>query len=392
MPALSQPSSAHTSPSHGKIRTVIGLMSGTSLDGVDAALLHTDGEDYLAWPDNGFVSLPYSDARRAEIRAVFGGSNAQDAIIQAVAHGLTQDHAAAIDALLTQTGLRAGDIDLIGFHGQTISHAPHLKQTCQIGTPALLAETFNVPVVSDFRIADVQAGGQGAPLIPLYHAALIRMAGIAPPVAVLNLGGVGNITYVGAEGALDLLAFDTGPANALIDDAVLGETGQRCDENGKIAASGKIAQDIVDRWLAHSYFHQPAPKSLDRNAFDVSAARALPFADRVATITAFTVQSAVLACRLCPKPINALYVCGGGRHNATIMRDIQQQLQIPVLSVDTLGWQGDALEAQGFAYLAVRSRLRLPLSLPTTTGVPAPLTGGVLTLPPGAHASIAGVS
>lgn len=369
-------------PAHGKILTVIGLMSGTSLDGVDAAILHTDGRSYLAWPANGFVSRAYSDARRNAIRGVFGGSNAAPGVIDKVAHDLTVDHVTAIEALLAQTGLKASDIDLIGFHGQTISHAPERGHTCQIGAPELLARTFGIPVVSDFRSADVAAGGQGAPLIPLYHEALIRMAGVQTPVAVLNLGGVGNITYVG-EAENDLLAFDTGPGNALIDDAVLATTAKRFDEDGRLAASGHIDDAMVATWMNHPYFHLPAPKSLDRNAFRTDIAHALSAADRVATITDFTVQSVLTACKLMPTPIHALYVCGGGRHNHTIMQGLQKGLGVPVLPVETLNWQGDALEAQGFAYLAVRSRQRLPLSLPTTTGVKEPLTGGVLTIPPG---------
>jgi anhydro-N-acetylmuramic acid kinase len=379
MTALSQPKERSKTR---KIWTVIGLMSGTSLDGVDAALLRTDGVSYLSWDDNGFVSIPYNDQRRADIRSIFGGSNAPAARISGIADDLTADHAAAIAALLEQTGLSASDIDLIGFHGQTIDHKPDQGFTTQIGNASMLARRFCVPVVSDFRSRDVANGGQGAPLIPLYHEALVRSAKVKTPVAVLNLGGVGNITYVGAY-ENDLLAFDTGPANALIDDAVLRATGDRFDTDGQLAKSGKVHQAIVDQWLNHPYFHAPAPKSLDRNAFDVSAALSLPLPDRIATITAFTVQSVALALQLCPARVNELYVCGGGRHNAAIMDGIAAAANLKAISVDALGWQGDALEAQGFAYLAVRSRLHLPLSLPTTTGVREPLTGGAVTIPPG---------
>ncbi len=355
-------------------------MSGTSLDGVDAAILRTDGQNVVRAGDS--VTLPYTDIRRADIRRVFGRTNATVGEIAAVAHDLTVDHVAAVQALLDKSGLSAADIDLIGFHGQTIYHDPANGVTTQIGVPGLLATAFNVPVVADFRTADVQAGGQGAPLIPLYHAALARAAGCDGPVAFLNIGGVGNVTWIG-PGDYDLVAFDTGPGNALIDDAMLQATGQRYDAGGTLAKQGRVDQDILDRWLAHPYFTASVPKSLDRGAFSVHDVARLPLADQIATLTAFTVQSIVAACAHFPSPVKALYVCGGGRHNAAMMDAMASALPFPVQTVETLGYDGDALEAQGFAYLAVRSRLHLPLSLPGTTGVKQPLTGGVVTLPPG---------
>lgn len=355
-------------------------MSGTSLDGVDAAILRTDGQNVVQ--AGASLTLPYTDQRREDIRRVFGRTNATAGEIATVAHDLTIDHVAAVQALLDKAGLSARDIDLIGFHGQTIFHDPENGITTQIGVPGLLATAFDTPVVADFRTADVQAGGQGAPLIPLYHAALARAAGCAAPVAFLNIGGVGNVTWIG-PGEYDLIAFDTGPGNALIDDAVLQGTGQRYDADGTLARQGRVDQGLVDRWLSHPYFTAPAPKSLDRGAFAVHDVARLSLADQVATLTAFTVQSILAATALFPAPVKALYVCGGGRHNAAMMDALSAALPFPVQSVETLGYDGDALEAQGFAYLAVRSRLHLPLSLPDTTGVPRPLTGGVVTLPPG---------
>ncbi|MES2729883.1 MAG: anhydro-N-acetylmuramic acid kinase [Pseudomonadota bacterium] len=368
-------------PASDKIWTAIGLMSGTSLDGIDAAILQTDGQNIVT--PGLHVTVPYSDARRAQIRSILGRTNAAEAEIAIIADALTQDHAAAISLLLQKAALKAEDIDLIGFHGQTIFHDPKNGITRQIGTPAMLARQFAVPVVADFRIADVRAGGQGAPLIPFYHAALARTAHCQTPVAFLNLGGVGNVTWVGA-GPNDLVAFDTGPANALIDDAVLQATGRRQDDGGMLASQGHVHTDIVQKWLAHPYFAAPPPKSLDRDAFKVDVAH-LPLADRIATLTAFTVQSVIAAFDHFPAPVRQLYVCGGGRHNATIMAGLAAGLKdVHVAPVEALGFDGDALEAHGFAYLAVRSRLRLPLSLPTTTGVSRPLTGGCVTVPPGA--------
>jgi len=343
----------------------IGLMSGTSLDGIDAALLRTDGERIAergAW-----LTLPYDDAFRACLRRLIAGR--EDAPAE---RELTLRHAEAVTALLRKAGLAAADIRVVGFHGQTIRHRPEEKITLQIGDGALLAQAAGIDVVGDFRSADVQAGGQGAPLVPLYHAALA--ADLPKPAAILNIGGVANVTWIGDDG---ILAFDTGPGNAPINDAVHQATGAECDEDGKLALSGTPDEAMLNSWLKHSFFAAKPPKSLDRNAFDFGAAATLALPDRVATLTRFTAAGAAQSLPHLPQAPRAWYVCGGGRHNAALMGHLRQLLGA-VQPVETLGWEGDALEAQAFAFLAMRHLRGLPLSLPTTTGVPRPMPGGVL--------------
>ena len=355
--------------------TTIGLMSGTSLDGIDAALIRTDGRE--AVETGAFLTRPYPDDLRARLRGCLGGRGSE-AEIAAVERDLTLAHAEAVRALLAEAGLGPAAVDLIGFHGHTILHAPERRLTRQIGDGALLARLTGIPVINDFRSADVAAGGQGAPLVPLYHRALA--AGLETPLALLNLGGVGNVTWLGG-GDDDVLAFDTGPGNALIDDWVLRHTGRRYDDNGALAAAGRIDEAALTALLDHPYFRLPAPKSLDRDAFDPSPVSALALTDGAATLAAFTAASVAAALPLLPTPPKRWLVTGGGRLNATLMTMLGAGLGVPVEPVDGQGWSGDALEAQAFGYLAVRSLKGLPLSLPTTTGAPHPIPGGRLHRP-----------
>jgi anhydro-N-acetylmuramic acid kinase len=350
----------------GELATVVGLMSGTSLDGIDAALVRTDGRQRVE--PGPFLTLPYDDGLRAGLRACLG----ERGPIADIERRLTEAHAEVVQALLERAGpdWRPG---LIGFHGHTIHHAPERRHTRQIGDGARLARLTGIPVVNDFRSADVAAGGQGAPLVPLCHQALA--AGLERPLAVLNLGGVGNVTWLGkAETAV--LAFDTGPGNALIDDWMLAHTGRRCDEGGALAASGTIDEPALAALLGHPWFALPPPKSLDRDAFDPAPVAGLAAADGAATLTAFTAASVGRAVAHLPAPPRRWLVTGGGRLNRTLMAGLAARLGVPVQPVESVGWDGDALEAQAFAFLAVRSRLGLPLTLPGTTGVPEPLTGG----------------
>ena len=347
----------------------IGLMSGTSCDGIDAAMIHTDG----AFIDDfgPTIELPYDGAFRARVQSCFGGKGP----VAAVERELTERHAEAVRLLLAEAGRKPAEIAVVGFHGQTIHHAPAQRQTVQIGDGALLAKLTGIDVVNDFRSADVGAGGQGAPLAPVYH--LARAAGLRKPVAVLNLGGVGNVTWIGEDGTL--LAFDTGPANALLDDWALRHTGQPLDVDGALAKSGKPSVAALAKLKSDPYFSLPAPKSLDRQHFKALADAALAgvnAADGAATLVAFTVWSAVEAVSTFPKPAREWLVCGGGRHNPAIMQGLRSLLPCPVRSVDEVGWNGDALEAQAFAFMAVRSLRDLPLSFPGTTGVPQPMPGG----------------
>lgn len=356
----------------------LGLMSGTSLDGVDAALIETDGIEVGAHIEA--LTLPYTPELRTKLRTVLddvAGLTFDDAKVDMgiaqVIHDLTLAHAAAVRALCR----RHPDItvDVIGFHGQTLLHAPERHLTWQAGDAALLSSETQLPVVHDFRSADVAAGGQGAPLAPLYHAALLR--GHAYPVAVLNIGGVANVTLLTSDGAI--WACDTGPGNALLDDWAQRHTGVACDVDGALARAGRVHADIVATLLRDPYFTAPLPKSLDRLSFHraLQAVEGLSAADGAATLVAFTVEA--VSATVLPEQPAVWYVCGGGRHNPVLMERMRARLGAPVMLVEMLGWNGDALEAECFAFLAVRSLRRLPLSVPGTTGVPASLTGGRLT-------------
>ncbi len=355
---------------------VIGLMSGTSLDGVDAALLETDGENVVV--PGPALTVPYHELHQRFLRRAI--SEAPGLIpgettrtIQVASAFVDIVHAVAVKQLRRLAGLVPSQIALIGFHGQTILHRPAEKRTWQIGRGDYLAWHCRIPVVDDFRSADIAAGGQGAPLVPLYHAALARsrFAGEGP-VAIVNIGGVGNVTFVGEM----ILAFDTGPGNAPIDDWALTHTGRPVDDNGALARKGKVDAKALAAMLAHPFFDRKPPKSLDRMDFGVDAVRHLSPADGAATLTAFTAASLARAREHFPEPVNRWVVCGGGRLNGTLMDELRKRVNAPVLSAEDAGWRGDFVEAEAFAYLAMRASKGLPLSLPTTTGVAEPTTGG----------------
>jgi anhydro-N-acetylmuramic acid kinase len=352
----------------------IGLMSGTSMDGIDAALLRGDGEERIE--TGPAITVTYDDAFRARLRGVLGGKGD----VPGVERELTLRHAAAVHRLLVQAGLRRTDVGLIGFHGQTILHAPDRGLTWQIGDGDLLARETGIDVICDFRSADVAAGGQGAPLVPLYHAALA--AGLERPLAVLNIGGVANVTWIGAgreaDGNPRLLAFDTGQGNAPIDDWAQRHTGTAVDRDGALARAGRIHEAVLALLLDHAYFAAKPPKSLDRDAFDLAPVAGLSAVDGAATLTAFSAGAVALAACHFPQAPRRWIVTGGGRRNPALMAALRTRLGVPVEPAESLGWDGDALEAQAFAHLALRSVKGLPLSLPTTTGVRRPTTGGRL--------------
>ncbi len=341
---------------------VIGLMSGTSLDGVDAAAIETDGVAVQGFGPS--LTVAYTPELRADLRRLI--DEGEDAVPDA-AHLMTLVHAEAVRRL----GVPA---ELIGFHGQTILHAPERGITRQIGDAGLLARLTGMTVACDFRLADVAAGGQGAPLVPVFHAAMARA--LPKPLVVLNIGGVANLTYIAADGTL--LACDTGPGNALLDDWMARRTGRAMDEGGRVASEGVVDEALLAALLADPFFARPAPKSLDRQHFAASLGRIdhLTTENGAATLASFTAR----AVALCPLPAPPLRVLatGGGRHNHAIMQALRAATAAPVDPVEAVGWDGDALEAQCFAYLAARVVRGLPLSFPTTTGVPSPQTGGRL--------------
>ncbi len=354
---------------------VIGLMSGTSLDGVDAAWLDTDGVKVTRFGPS--LTIPYDDRLRQDLRDILDRAptlDTNDRRLKTAVARLTEYHVRAVRDLDCAA-------DLIGFHGQTILHQPDRHRTWQVGNARELARRTGLPVACDFRSADVAAGGQGAPLVPVFHAALA--ADLPKPVAVLNIGGVANVTWIGADGTL--VACDTGPGNGPLDDWAALHTGAPYDRDGVLARAGQADAAVLARLLAAPYFARPAPKSLDRLDFAAALAAcgldALSPADGAATLVAFT-AAAVATCRF-PAPPRRWLVAGGGRHNPAIMADLRARLGVPVESVESLGWDGDAVEAQCFAFLAARVVAGLPLSFPGTTGVPTPLPGGRIVTPDG---------
>ena len=361
------------------IQKVIGLMSGTSLDGVDAALLDTDGEQVVQ-PGPG-LTLPYDSRTRGLLRDALDAARrvTQDGPVPSsigeAERILTAVHADAVRALLKQAELKAGDISLLGFHGQTILHRPEARWTWQIGDGALLAQLTGIDVINDFLSADVAAGGEGAPLMPLYHAALAHTCGLKEPLVVVNIGGVAQVTYICGS---QVLAFDTGPGNAPIDDWMQRHTGRPVDEGGALARSGQVNDIALAGMLANDYFSRLPPKSLDRMDFGMDAVDELSPAEGAATLAAFAAAAIAKAADHFPLAAATWVVSGGGRHNAFLMEQLRAFLNAPVLSTQDVGWNGDMLEAHGFAYLAMRSKRGLPLSLPTTTGVKQPMTGGRL--------------
>lgn len=352
----------------------IGLMSGTSLDAIDVAFIETDGRGSVSFI--AAADFPYDPQFREQIRACFDKRQSHgDPHILWLEEQLTKRHGLAVQSFLKDKGISPESVDLIGFHGQTIWHDPANRETLQIGSGALLADMTGISVVNDFRSTDVKAGGQGAPLVPLYHQALA--SSLPKPLGIINIGGVSNITYIGSDGELDILAFDMGPGNALLNDFVLKEGGQSFDKDGALAAKGVVDYSYLELMLHHPYFDKQAPKSLDRNAFRNFMPHGLSAENGAATLTMMSVRAITHGLKLLPEMPKVLYLTGGGRHNKTMCDWLAQESHLEIKSVDELGWRGDSMEAEAFAYLAVRSVLGLPLSLPTTTCVPEPMTGGV---------------
>lgn len=368
----------HGKVAMGKLMRAIGLMSGTSLDGIDVALIETDGEEEVV--RGPAMTFPYDNAmRRVLVNAIADakGLQSRDARPNSLTdaeRAITEAHAVAVAQFLNETGIDRSSIDVIGFHGQTVLHRPERGLTVQLGLGDLLANFTRLPVIYDLRGADVDAGGEGAPLVPAYHRAL---AAKLPqrPVALVNIGGVANLTWIGRHGTL--MAFDTGPGNALINDWMVEKTGEHFDADGGRAAQGAIDEEAVRSMLSHRYFAEMPPKSLDRDAFSADAVEGLNVNDGAATLTAFTARAIAKAREHMPSEPELWVVSGGGRRNRTIMRMLAEQVLHAVVPAEAVGLDGDSLEAEAWAYLAVRSVRGLPITFPGTTGVAEPMSGGV---------------
>ena len=363
----------------GKIRRAIGLMSGTSMDGIDIALIETDGESHVR--RLAADSVDYEPAFRERLRGALRDAvdmterTERPGSLAAVEAELTRLHAEAVLRFIGDRMLQPSAIDVIGFHGQTVFHAPERGLTVQIGDGAALASATGIDVVHDLRAADCAAGGQGAPLAPVYHRALASKVQDRP-IAFMNIGGVANITWIGADGRL--IAFDTGPGNAMIDDWMLKRTNAVIDEGGALAARGKVHEDYVSAYFRHNFFALAAPKSLDRNAFDGTLVEPLSTEDGAATLTAFTAAAIARARDHLPEEPRMWIMAGGGRRNRTLMSMLAEHVNGAVVPIEALGFNGDSVEAEAWAYLAVRSLDRRPITFPGTTGVRVPITGGVL--------------
>ena len=360
--------SMRTSP----IQTIVGMMSGTSMDGIDIAMLKTDGFSHVDFGPAD--TAPYPDSLRAElIDFLRDPSRAQHDPLAALEAKVTASFSTSLLGFLKRHHLQPRDIDLIGLHGQTVYHNPAQRFTRQLGDGSQMAQQTGIAVVDQFRLHDVAQGGQGAPLVPLYHQALA--SALPKPLVILNWGGVGNVTYLDED---TILAFDTGPASALCDDWVRTHFNLPYDEDGRLAQQGRIDTSVLQNLLSHAFFAMTPPKSLDRNAFHahVNTLMTLNALDGLATLTAFTIHATAKALEHMPKKPLRWLVAGGGRHNQSFMQGLATLLKTSVEPVERVGWRGDSLEAECFAFLAQRSRLGLPLSLPSTTGVPAPSSGG----------------
>lgn len=365
--------------------TALGLMSGTSLDGIDVALLTTDGEDLVQ--RGAARTYPYQPEQQALLQDALAlavtleDRKARPSRLREIEGELTNWHALAVQQFCQEGGLNPRNIDVIGFHGQTVIHRPERRLTVQLGDGAALSKATGMNVVYDMRAADVAAGGQGAPLVPVYHQAL---AFNLPerPIAFVNIGGVANMTWIGRDG--ELVAFDTGPGNALLNDWCLRHLDEPMDRSGALAARGVLDSRAFMALALNPYFEKRAPKSLDRNAFEVSVLEGLTPEDGAATLVHFTATSIARGIGHVPERPELYIICGGGRLNPTLMREIRALLEPlgeRVLTAEQAGFDGDAMEAEAWAYLAVRSLRGLPLTFPGTTGVKAPLSGGVLAEP-----------
>ena len=360
----------------------IGLMSGTSMDAVDVALIETDGEAIHSF--GPVCSYPYTPAERNLLREamVFARSlkarDTRGGVLTLAESMVTSKHADCVTAFAEYNAIKLSSIAAIGFHGQTVLHRPEQQLTVQLGDGRALSTALGVPVVYDFRAADIEGGGQGAPLVPIFHRALAMRAGLPLPAAFVNIGGISNVTFVPGGDAAELIAFDAGPGNCLLDDWVLRHTGEPMDRDAKLAMAGKVDRETLLRFLANPFFREPGPKSLDRGAFTLDMIGNLNAADGAATLTAVTVAGIAAAAHLLPSKPIVWVICGGGARNPHMFEGLRRLLGPNTMTADAAGFSTDFTEAQAFAYLAVRRLKELPSTFKGTTGVPAPTVGGLI--------------
>jgi len=373
-----------------EIKTAIGLMSGTSMDGIDVALLRTDGRDHVEQGPS--MGIAYDPAFRSRLKQSIEDAKGIRTRLQRpgnladVEQELTLRHAEAIGLFLKQNNIMPGDVDVVGFHGQTVLHRPDDALTVQIGDGGLLARKTGIAVVCDMRANDMAHGGQGAPLIPVYHAALAAMlsatADIRRPVTFVNIGGISNLTFIGTDGAI--VAYDSGPGNALIDQWVEAHAGIPYDQGGMIASEGGVLAGLSDHYLSNPFFTAKKRRSLDRNDFLPPDGSEASLADGARTLAYVTAAAILKSAGHLPEMPKTYIICGGGRLNRIIMADLSalaSERDAVAIPAEAVGLNGDTLEAEAWAYLAVRSLAGLPLTFPETTGVRQAVSGGVLAVP-----------
>ena len=366
-----------------RLYTAIGLMSGTSMDGIDAAIIETDGKGHVS--QRTAICVPYDGAMRAAIERSL--EEAQQIVDRAQRPGslqsteaeITLAHANAVNELLASAELKPEEIDVVGFHGQTILHRPEQALTVQLGDGQMLSDKVGIKVIADFRAADMVAGGEGAPLAPAYHRAVADALDLPKPSAFINIGGISNITWIGEGNTI--LAFDIGPGNVLLDEWTLEKTGKPVDKDGALAARGRVDTTVLAALLDDPYFERRPPKSLDRKDYSLDQVHGLSIEDGAATLCAFTAEAIARSANLCPAAPTLWVICGGGRRNPSLMAHLHERLPGVVHKCEAFGLHGDELEAEAFAYLAVRSCRQLPLTFPETTGTREPVTGGILFQP-----------
>jgi anhydro-N-acetylmuramic acid kinase len=360
----------------------IGLMSGTSMDGVDVALIETDGEAIHALGPG--AEFAYAPAERQLLHEAMGSARGltdrydRSGVLAIAESIVTAKHIESVKAFAAENGIELADVEVIGFHGQTVVHRPERGLTMQLGDGQGLAREFGVPVVYDFRAADVEHGGHGAPLVPIFHRALALRASLPLPAAFVNIGGIANVTFIQEGPAEALIAFDAGPGNCLLDDWAMRHSGEPLDRDARLALSGTVHRPTLAALLSHPFFIAPPPKSLDRGAFSLDALADLNPPDGAATLTAFTIASIAAAARHFPAQPRSWVVSGGGTHNPHMMEGLRRVLGPDMMTADVAGFSADFMEAQAFAYLAVRRLMALPASFPGTTGVKEPVCGGVV--------------
>jgi len=359
--------------------TIIGLMSGTSADGIDAALVSTDGQTHCELLDSHFA--PYRATTRQEIlqtRAAPATRLADVKYKQALTKAITEDHVSAVKHFLDKTHHH---IDFIGFHGQTVFHDPKIGRTIQLGDGAEMARSTAIDTVYDFRRADMDAGGQGAPLAPIYHQFLVKERKIPEPACIINIGGVANLTYIDGD---QILGFDIGPGNGLMDELVARRTGKPFDNDGALANAGKADQTLINAVLSDPFFDESGPKSLDWGYFlhylDLPRLSEMTLNDSLASLCQITAKAIHHALATLPRRPASLVITGGGRHNQTLMRNIEVGLpsNSKLLDGSDAGLETDMMEAELIAFLTARHHFQLPSTFPETTGVDSPQIAGVL--------------